>query len=327
MRHPYGIRWASKLTGVLLLASCFLASANTNAAPIEASASAKRDEVAHARDQAIVAARRAALEQAISTIDVPVDATAVRAVLDRAEAWTAAYRVLEVSEQADRIDVRIEVEIDLPRLRKRVAVVSGSGPAVKGFRFAQLRATGCPAIDEAALTSSLRAYGIVADGGDSSLALTITCSDRGAVQHTHVRAAGVEIVARLEGAVSREERFVSQGFAEQLDAATQIALERGLAELADQLAVEARGDLELRVEQAWPAARVGVLERSVRDSVIGVDLVELAGIAPDGSVLLRVAGRIDAKQLGRALQDLSFPGFTLVGLRVEGGHGLRVRIQ
>src|SRR5690606_24442250 len=98
-------------------------------------------------------------------------------------------------------------------------------------------------------------------------------------------------------------------------------------ELADELAVEARGDLELRVERPWPAARITTLSNALREAVIGVDAVELAGIAADGSVVLRVGGSIDATALGRRLQEASFPGFSLVGLRVDGAHALRVRMQ
>ena len=60
---------------------------------------------------------------------------------------------------------------------------------------------------------------------------------------------------------------------------------------------------------------------------MGVEVVELAGIAADGSAILRVKGRVDAKSLGGSLQDLSFPGFGLVGLRIDGAHALRVRMQ
>jgi hypothetical protein len=298
------------------------------AAPIEARAEATAEAGAadRARDQAIAAARRAALEQAIASLDVTRDEAAVKDVLARPEAWTAAYRVLEVSQRDGRIEVRIEVEVDIPRLRKRVAA-SGPSRGPHGFRFGKLAASGCPAIDEAALREPLRAYGIISDGGAATLSLAITCSDRGAVTHTHMRAAAVEIVATSKGAVDLEVRFSTQGFAEEIDAATQIALDRGVAELADELAVVARGDLELRVEKPWPAARVGVLERSLRESVIGVDSVELAGIAADGSVLLRVGGRLDAKQLGAALGGLTFPGFALVGLRIDGTHALAVRMD
>ncbi|WP_146155314.1 hypothetical protein [Enhygromyxa salina] len=289
--------------------------------------SAKAGKDGRARDRAISKAREAALEQAIATIQLPTDPAAIAQVLGRAEAWTAAYRVLEVVEAAGSIEVRVEAEIDIPRLRKRIAGTGAAGTSPTGFRFDELVAKGCGSIDEATMTEPLRAYGIVADDGDASLSLTITCKDRGAVTHTHVRAAAVEIVATTEGAVELEARVATQGFAEDIDSATRVALDRGIGELADELAVEARGDLELRIEQPWPAARVGTLERSLREAVIGVDAVELAGIAADGSAILRVDGRVEAKQLARSLQDLSFPGLRLVGLRIDGAHALRVRMQ
>jgi hypothetical protein len=322
----------------LALTGWTLTTSTAVAAPIEARAEAAADVGAADRardraaaekslfDRAIAAARKAALEQAIAGLDVARDEAAVKDVLARPEAWTAAYRVLEVITHDGRIEVRIEVEVDIPRLRKRVAA-SGPNRGPHGFRFGKLATSGCPAIDEAALREPLRAYGIISDGGAATLSLAITCTDRGAVTHTHVRAAAVEIVATSQGAIELEVRFATQGFAEEIGAATQIALDRGVAELADELAVVARGDLEVRVEKPWPAVRVGVLERTLRESVIGVDSVELAGIAPDGSALLRVGGRLDAKQLGAAIGGLTFSGFQLVGLRVDGAHALVVRMQ
>jgi hypothetical protein len=304
------------------------ASSRVEAAPIEATGtvSAEAGEADRARERAIAAARKAALEQAISSVDTPVDPEAVKQVLARADAWTAAYRVLEVRTSEAGVEVKIEADIDLPRLRKRIAEPSAS-PGRAGFAWGALTSNGCPAIDENGIRDTLGAYGIVADDRPSKLSLVITCSDRGAVTHTHVRAAAVEVVARTQGEVQLEVRFSTQGFAEELGEATTIALDRAVAELADELAVEARGDLELRVEHPWPAARITTLSNSLRDAVLGVDAVELAGIASDGSVLLRVGGSIDASGLGRRLQEASFPGFGLVGLRVEGAHALRVRMQ
>lgn len=298
------------------------------AAPIEATAtaSAEAGEADRARDRAITAARKAALEQAIAGVDIPVDPDAVKQVLARPDAWTGAYRVLEVRSSDAGVEVRIEVDVDLPRLRKRIAEPSAS-PSRSGFAWDALTSSGCPAVDDAGIRESLTAYGIVAADGPTKLSLAITCSDRGAVTHTHVRAAAVEIVARTRGEVELEVRFATQGFAEDLGEASKIALDRAVAELADELAVEARGDLELRVEQPWPAARITTLSNSLRDAVMGVDSVELAGIAADGSVVLRVGGSIDATALGRRLQEASFPGFGLVGLRVDGAHALRVRMQ
>jgi hypothetical protein len=321
--RPIGLSLALGLTLAVLAPS-----GRAEAAPIEAtgSVSAEAGEADRARERAIAAARKAALEQAISSVDTPVDPEAVKQVLARADAWTAAYRVLEVRSSEAGVEVRIEAEIDLPRLRKRIAEPSAA-PSRAGFAWGALSSKGCPTIDEAGIRDTLGAYGIVAADGPSKLSLAITCSDRGAVTHTHVHAAAVEVVARTQGEVQLEVRFSTQGFAEDIGEATTIALDRAVAELADELAVEARGDLELRVEQPWPAARVTTLTTALRDAVLGVNAVELAGIASDGSVLLRVGGSIDASALGRRLQEASFPGFALVGLRVDGAHALRVRMQ
>ncbi|MFO7562598.1 MAG: hypothetical protein R6X02_08130 [Enhygromyxa sp.] len=315
------------VTALTLALVSWGASGRAEAAPIEASGSGTDEGKGdRARDRAITAARKAALEQAIASVDVPVDPKAVEQVLARPDAWTGAYRVLEVRSTSAGVEVRIEVDVDLPRLRKRIAEPSATSKRA-GFAWGALTSTGCPAIDEDGIRDSLRSYGIVAADGPTKISLALTCSDRGAVTHTHVRAAGVEIVARMRGEVELEVRVASQGFAEELGEATTIALERSLAELADELAVAARGDLELRVERPWPAARVTTLSKALREAVLGVDAVELAGIAADGSVILRVGGSIDANTLGRRLQEASFPGFALVGLRVDGAHALRVRLQ
>jgi hypothetical protein len=309
-------------------AALFGVSGHAHAAPIEASgiASADAGQADRARDRAISTARQAALEQAIATLDMPLDPEAVKQVLARADAWTAAYRVLEIRNDGASVEVRVEVEIDLPRLRKRVAE-QGNTPSRAGFRWGALRPSGCPTLAETTVTDPLRTYGILTSAGETTLSLALSCSDRGAVTHTHVRAAAVELVATTTGAVELELRVSAQGFAEDVAAATQIALDRAVAELADALAVEARGDLELRVEQPWPAARITTLERSLREAVLGVNAVELAGITADGSVVLRVAGTLDAAGLARRLQDQRFPGFGLVGLRIDGAHALRVRMQ
>ena len=303
-------------------------SAEALAEPIEASGSAvaQAGEAGSARERAIGEARNAALEQALARLDVTVNEAAIAQVRERADAWTGGYRVLDVRELDDRVEVTIEAEIDIPRLRKRVAARSGPSRG-QGLAWGELELEGCAGVDPDRVGEPLRAYGIVADGGHSTLSLTLRCRDRGAVSHTHVRAAVVEIVARIEGGVELETRVDSWGFAAQLEAATQIALDRALGELADELAVEARGELELRVEQPWPAQRLSVLESSLREAVLGVDRVELAGITADGAAILRIGGSVDAEALGRALQGLSFPDFGLVGLRIDNAHALRVRMQ
>lgn len=320
---------------VTFMTACLALCANrASAAPIEADGRAAHTsgETDGARDRAIAAARRSALDRVIASIEgeLQVDPTAVAKVLERADAWTAGYRVLEVREQAGELAVTIEAEIDIPRLRKRIAAKDeSSSTRTDGFVWGGVESDGCSALDEAGLAEPLRAYGVVSDAqdGPTTLTLTVRCVDQGAVSHTHVQAAFVEIAAETRGDVALERTVSGRGFAETAADAQALALDRALGELGDQLAVEARGDLELRVERPWPAARVGVLETTLRQAVLGVDAAELAGIAPDGTAILRISGSIDVTGLGQQLQGLSFPGFGLVGLRVDTAHALRVRMQ
>ncbi|EDM78257.1 hypothetical protein PPSIR1_08731 [Plesiocystis pacifica SIR-1] len=312
------------LVGLVSLA----APTRAQAAPVEASASVPHEPGATdgARDAAVDEARKLALEQALTTIreQVRVDEAAVAGILEHAQAWTAGYRILEVETAGQELRVRVEVEIDLPRLRKRVAVRSET---VGGFRWGGASIEGCADVGEAQLSDPLRAYGIVADASPSSLTLELRCADQGQVSHTRVRAVSVTIAAKTEGDSSFEIAVDGRGFSNLAAEAQAAALDQAIAELADALAVEARGELELRVEQPWPAPRLRVLEGRLREAVIGVDRVELAGIAADGTAILRIAGGVELEGLGRQLQGLSFPGFGLVGLRVDSAHALRVRMQ
>jgi hypothetical protein len=310
----------------LVLVTC-LASV-THAKPIEGRGSAEIEgQGAKARDRAIGEARTEALEQALSSLGVTTDPAALAQVRAHPESWTGAYRVLGVTEEAGRVEVEIEVEIDIPRLRKRVAASGQDSQHVGGFRWGRAKIEGCGSVAADRIRAPLQAYGIVADRGDSSLSLELRCHDRGGVAHTHVHAAVVEITAETEGGVELRRELSAWGFAPKIEDATEIALDRSIADLADELAADARGDLEIVVEQPWPAGRVAVLESSLREAVMGVDAVELAGITAGGAVVLRVAGSVDAEGLARGLQGLSFPGFSLVGLRVDDAHTLRVRMQ
>lgn len=312
----------------VLLSACVLWPTAAEAVPLEgtATAAAGKGGLAAARDRAIRDARVAALELALESIEVTTDEAAIEEVRARAEAWTTAYRVLELNEGEGEVEVRVEVEVDVPRLRKRVAQRDGRD-RVRGFGLGALETSGCPGVEQAMVVDPLRAYGILSDASEATLSLELRCRDRGIVEHTHVRAVAVELDARVEGEDALSLSLSTEGFAETAELGARIALDRAVVELADALAIAARGELELRVEQPWPASRVTELERRLRDEILGVDRVELAGIAADGSAILRIAGSLDAAQLGRALEDASFSSFSLVGLRVDGAHALCARMQ
>jgi hypothetical protein len=96
--------------------------------------------------------------------------------------------------------------------------------------------------------------------------------------------------------------------------------------LAEDLVPRARGGVELRIEKAWPAARVRRVERALKEAVLGVTKVELVALEADGAVRLHVQGNVDPQQLMRGLQAVELPGFTLTGFRVDSPHALTVRI-
>ncbi len=120
------MRFARTARGLLCVwfGACSLVTTPALAAPVEGVAAVALDPDASARDRerAIAAARKAALEQAIAGIaDVEVDPTALQQVLAQSDSWTAAYRILEVGEQGGQLQAKVEVDIDVPRLRKRLA--------------------------------------------------------------------------------------------------------------------------------------------------------------------------------------------------------------
>lgn len=325
------MRFARTARGLLCVwfGACSLVTTPALAAPVEGVAAVALDPDASARDRerAIAAARKAALEQAIAAIaDVEVDPTALQQVLAQSDSWTAAYRILEVGEQGGQLQAKVEVDIDVPRLRKRLAKRDAASRP-KGFAWGGVTASGCGEIDDDRIREPLRAYGIVSDASGSTLTLTLTCTEQGEVSHTRVRATKVELAAALSGDVKLTRKVEARGFHEDPAQASATAIEHAIGELAEQLAVHARGDLELRVEQPFPAARVRRLELTLRDSVMGVDSAELAGILADGTAVLRIQGKLDVNLLGQRMQTLTFPDFRLVGLRIDATHALRATME
>lgn len=277
------------------------------------------------RRAALLRAREAALVEALGAIDVPVDEAARKAVLGQVEVWTGAYRVIAEDNDGATITVKVEVEVDLARLRKRVAKADAAKTAA-GFRLGRVESSGaCSGLDPARVESTLDGFGLLADSASAqSLRVSVSCQALGAVPFTHAFASRVEVVARgARGELARARR---PGFAAAAGAATEVALEDALSALAEDLIPRSQGGVELRIEKAWPAARVRRLERALREAVLGVTGVELVALESDGAVRLHVRGNVDPQQLARGLQAVELPGFTLSGFRVDSPHALTVRI-
>lgn len=313
------------------------------AAPVRGTGEAKASEtqspsLAKERARALRRARRAALEAALRQLPGPTDAAARKAVLDAADGWTGAYRVL--SEQSDGGDVvlEIEVEIDLVRLQKRVAKREGGGGGPSWALGAVGSAEGCgeaAAIAELVRTE-LSAQGAVTlegtgpegkgktKGKAAALDVALDCQALGGVEHTYLHAVRVRATATADGRTVAE--ATTPAFATTPAEALTAGVQGALSDVAAKLALHESGHVRVRVQSPLPAIRIRRLETAMRNSVLGVDEVEVGAIEK-GVVELQVRGELSAKALSRALGQLSLPGFSVTIVRVEAPDVLTLRLQ
>lgn len=277
------------------------------------------------RRQALLRARHAALEGALGTILVPIDDEARKAVLSQVEAWTGAYRIVEEKTDGATVTVKVEVELDIGRLRKRVAK-QDAAQIQTGFRLTTVEGKGaCKSLDEARVSDVLAGAGVLGSTKAAEpLALEVNCRELGKVPYTHAFAARTDVLAR--GSSGQLARVSAAGFGSAPDQAVEVALQDAITQTAEQLVPRARGGVVLRVEQPWPASRVRQLERGLRESVLGVTRVELVGVDGDGAVRLHIGGKLAPQQLAERLEALELPGFALAGFTVDSPHALTVRM-
>lgn len=313
-----------------LLAIC-AAPASVAAAPYVARGEAelgqgKAASPVAARRAALLRARRSALETALAEVSAPVDQDARKAVFGALEAWTGAYRVLSESTRGGLVAVEVEVEIDAHRLAKRVARRQAR-PTTPMFVRGDVEIEGeCGHAPAQYVVEELAAMGALARGGaGDTLDLRVRCRPLGLVRHTFVHAARVELEA-----VSSDvpvARAISHGFARDDLGAVSGALQRAIGDLAPKLGAHRHGELVVRVRSPLPSARIRRLERAMRESVLGVEDVQVGGLEPDGSVVLRVAGELRSDTLARELEALSLPGFSLTIARIDGPDALTIRLS
>lgn len=302
------------------------------AAPVRGAGQAKASEsksssLAQTRAQALRRARRAALDAALQQVAAPVDATARKAVLDSADAWTGAYRVLSESSDGQVVDIEVEVEVDLVRLTKRVAKREDAGGRPV-FRLGDVGfSEGCG--DAEALASVVRAElagqgGVALQGKGPALDVALDCSDLGPVQHTYLHAVRVRVTATAEGRTVTD--VSTPAFATTQPEALAAGVQRALTDASTELVARRSGHVRVRVQSPLPAARIRRLETAMRNSVLGVDEVEVGAVAK-GVVELHVRGELSAKALSHALGELTLPNFTLSVVRVEPPDVLVIRLQ
>ena len=324
-------RLASRLAAVTLAVVTVCAGGAAAAESVRGAAEAKTSEfkkgtVELARKRALRRARTAALSAALESLEGPIDRTARREVLKSGQGWTGAYRVLSEtvtrSGDGDVVKIELEVDVDLARLAKRVAPRSAA-TVVPKFKFGTVReAPGCDSTLAQRLQSELEAVGALGGEDSTPVVFGAMCRDFGVVPHTFTSVGRVEIVGR----VGRE--AVARGQATALGASSEgalaMALQEAIEEAASQLQQHRRGYVRIKVVTPLPSARIRRLERALRESVIGVRRVELSGLDRDGSVLLDVEGNLTPEALGRKLEALRLPGFSVTMQGLEGPDAISI---
>jgi hypothetical protein len=318
------------LTLGLIAGAWLSAAAPASADPLVARGSSPSAAGGQARAKATSAARRAALELALDEIarTTAVDAAARRAVLAQAEVWTGAYRVLGQTDLDGTLAIELEVEVDLPRLRKRV-LPADPGGASNGLRWSRFEARGCDGVDVDSLRVRLVAAGIVREGtataGGRALTLALTCSLEGAVPHTFLTTGRARVDAAIDG--KPRARVGAFGFASSPIAALADALDRATDELTRELELPARGGTRLLVRSKAPGSALRELERRLREAVEGVTRVDFDGLEPDGTLRLHVFGAFDTATLASRLDQLAVPGARVVSPRAEGEGTVRLSLE
>lgn len=276
------------------------------------------------RTQALVEARTEALRAAIA--DLSLERTPAAAeVLANPQPWTAAYRVLEQTRDGDEMVLRLEVDIDVPRLAKRLQPPRPGSSG--GYRIGRVDGLdACLGVDRARVVEPLAALGLVTEAGDRpELSLSLECRALGKVAFTYLHAATVTVVASgPQGVLTRRS---DTAFADDAPGATAAALHGALSDVAARIAARGEGRLVLVVERPWPAPNVRKLQAALADAVLGVRAVALDGIERNGAVRLRIDGDLDARELVRQLEAMHFSGFELADLTVETSHAVHVRLQ
>ncbi len=310
---------ASTISGTTALAAPF---AGTGHAAIGGETDGQK-----ARSQALERARKAALEAAIEQLGTS-DAAIRKQVLANPSGWTGSYRVLQHSDDGATATAIVSVEIDTARLGK---VLAGSGAGTTSGGLPPLLpsltvdAKGCPEALADGLRRGLLAAGVIRDvaPGSAGPVLTASLECRAGVLK-YPRQAVIRVAARWSTAGLPDQ---SVGVGEDPAAATNDAA-AGLAGRVGQiLSAKTAGGVRLKLAAPWPAARVRRLERALRESVVGVQGVTLAGVASDGSVTLQIEGSLTAEELHARLSSVTVPGATLVVGEVDGSNVVHASLQ
>lgn len=275
-----------------------------------------------ARDQALERARKAALEAAVEQLGAG-DAATRKQVLAAPAVWTRSYRVLRQDDDGATATAMVSVEIDTARLGKALAGAGAAGVAgtpttnmtlLPGLEVSN---SGCPAGAEAELRRALLAAGAIRDVGPGSagpvLAASLQCAAPAVLSYPRVTAVRGELSLQGRGGATPAVGTVrATGLGEDAQAAAADAVTGLIGQVARGMSSGTDGALRVKIAAPWPAARVRRLERALRESVLGVAGVSVAGVGSDGAVSLKIDGGLSPQELQERLAGVQVPGATIV---------------
>jgi hypothetical protein len=311
----------------------------TGAAPFEgAGAAAHGERGGEALARASKEARKAALAAAIeaASTDVNVRAEQLRQVNEDWANWTGAYRVAAVDRTPTQVLARIEVDVDIPRLKKVLASSPLPG-AEATFVWGGVSMSGCSAV-----TTPTQVYATLLDAGlvemveDSqtasldgaggrSLKVSLSCSDTGDVAFTYLRGGKARFVATVNEV--KVAQAVGVGLGASATEAAAMAVREGIEELKMALARQAAAGVRLTLKGVWRSANVEGITRRIQDAVRGVESVRVFEVNAVGEVVLGVETSGSVRQTYDAMVGLDYVQSRGLELRMNPDGGIDVQAR
>ncbi len=286
-----------------------------------------------ARSQALERARKSALEAAIEQVGAG-DPGARKQILAAPTVWTRSYRVLRQDDDGATATAVVSVEIDTAKLGKALAVPGATGTAtatpILVLPALELRSSDCPESLAGEFKKAMVGAGVVRDVAPGSagpvLAASLKCTALGMVAYPRQAAVRAELTITRVASSGPPVAAMATGFGEDPAAAAADALTGIIGQVTKSMSPRTDSGVRLKLAAPWPSVRVRRLERALRESVVGVQSVTVAGVGSDGAVTLRVEGGLTAEELHARLPAVQVPGATLVVGEVE-SHVVHISLQ
>jgi hypothetical protein len=250
--------------------------------------------------------------------------------------WTGAYRVASVDRTPTQVLARIEVDVDIPRLKKVLASSPVSGEHAT-FVWGGVSMSGCSAVTTPTqVYATLVEAGVVGRAGSAenspiegergrSLTVSLSCSDTGDVAFTYLRGGKARFVATVDDV--QVAQAVGVGLGASVTEAAAMAVREGLDELQMALARQGAAGIRLTLKGFWRSSDVEGMARRIRDAVRGAQSVRVFEINADGEVVLGVETSRSVRQTYDAIAELDYVRSNGLELRMNPDGGIDVQTR